>query len=121
LLFWSLLVWFFGWLTNYLVFLSLGIPLSFQAAIVLLVILQIGVVVPSSSGRIGVFHYLTILGLSLFGISKEAAFGYAVILHLVVYGSIAILGVLGIWREKEAWSRFTRLSLRSTLRSIQTE
>jgi hypothetical protein len=72
-------------LTNYFVLMSLQIHATFLAATVLLVILQVGVAVPSSPGKIGVFQYLAVLGLSLFGVAKAPALAFGVILHLLVF------------------------------------
>jgi len=114
---WSLLIWILGASTNYLVFLAMRLSLPVWAALLLLAVLQAGVAVPSSPGRIGIFHYLTIITLSLFAVEKEVALGYAVVLHLVVYVPMVLLGVYGLWREKVTWqilaeatTRLNRLS-----------
>lgn len=112
LLLWTLLVWLLGMATNYVVFLAMGLSLSLWAALFLLVVLQAGVAVPSSPGKVGVFHYLTMLALAVFGVEKEVALGYAVILHLVVYVPMALLGIYGLWREKVAWEKVSALATR---------
>ena len=118
LLSWSILVWMLGALTNYLVFLGMGLTLPASAALLLLVVLQAGVAVPSSPGRLGVFHYLTVLTLSLFAVGKEEALGYAVVLHLAVYLPMLILGLWYLWREGDAWQHFwpTKTNLRGLMR-----
>ena len=118
LLSWSAFVWILGALTNYLVFLGMGLALPASVALLLLVVLQAGVAVPSSPGRLGVFHYLTVLTLSLFAVGKEEALGYAVVLHLVVYLPMLILGLWYLWREGDAWQRFwpTKANLRGLMR-----
>jgi uncharacterized protein (TIRG00374 family) len=96
---WSLLIWILSILVNYIVFLALGLPLPFAAALFLLVVLEIGVAVPSAPGKLGVFHYLCTLALSVFGLEKGAALGYAVLLYFVVFGPPSLLGALFLWWE----------------------
>ncbi|MBM4467178.1 MAG: flippase-like domain-containing protein [Chloroflexi bacterium] len=96
---WSLLIWILSILVNYTVFLALGLPLPFAAALFLVVVLQVGVAVPSIPGKLGVFHYLCTLALGIFGLEKGAALGYAVLLYFVVFGPPALLGALFLWWE----------------------
>lgn len=96
---WSLLIWSLSILVNYTIFLALGLPLSLAAALFLLAVLQVGVAVPSAPGKLGVFHYLCTLALGLFGVEKGVAMGYAVLLHLVVFGPPSLLGAFFLWWE----------------------
>ena len=100
---WSVISWLLGLSTNILVFASLGLHLSLWVALVLFVVLQAGVALPSSPGRIGVFHYLTLITLMFFSVGKEAALGCGFILHLVVIGPIGIIGAICLWWEKVTW------------------
>lgn len=93
----SMAVWFLGGLTNYVALLSLGLSLPFISAFVLLAVLQVGGFVPSSPGKIGVFQYLCILALALFGVDKSIGLTYGILLYLVAYGPPLILGVLFLW------------------------
>jgi uncharacterized protein (TIRG00374 family) len=113
---WSFLIWLLGFGTNLLVFWAMGLTVTSLAAIFLLVVLQVGVAVPSSPGRIGVFHYLTVLALSLFSVPKEAALGIGIILHLVVYVPLFLLGAYFIWSEKLTWGNIMRIVTRVPLK-----
>lgn len=96
---WSVLICSLNILVNYTVFLALGLPLSFAAAMFLVVVLEVGVAVPSAPGKLGVFHYLCTLALGVFGVDKGVALGYAVLLYFVVFGPPALLGTLFLWWE----------------------
>jgi uncharacterized membrane protein YbhN (UPF0104 family) len=96
---WSLLIWALSISVNYIVFLALGLPLSFAAALFLVVVLQVGGAVPSAPGKLGVFHYLCTLALGVFGLEKGAALGCAVLLYFVVFGPPSLLGALFLWWE----------------------
>jgi uncharacterized protein (TIRG00374 family) len=113
---WSALVWILGFGTNLLVFWAINLSVSAYAGVFLLVVLQVGVAVPSSPGRIGVFHYLTILALSVFAIPKEAALSCGIILHLVVFLPLFLLGAYFIWSEKLTWGKILKISARGKVK-----
>ncbi len=94
LLGWTLVVWLISASTNLLLLRALALPPSPLIALTLLVILQAGSALPSSPAKIGVFHYLAILGLGLFNIPQDVALAFAVWLHLVVVVLLIGLGIL---------------------------
>jgi len=112
LLGWSLIIWVLSTLTNILVFLAMKLTMPIWISLLLLVVLQVGTAVPSSPGRVGVFQYLVVLCLSLIAMDKNVALGYSIALYLVVYISMALLGVWGLWHEKITWGRLTQSALR---------
>jgi len=87
----TLVLWTSGLVVNYFVLQALHIEASLVMAVVLLVILQAGVAVPSTPGKVGVFQYLAVLGLSLFGVEKAPALAFGLVLHLVVFVPVAII------------------------------
>jgi glycosyltransferase 2 family protein len=102
---WSLLIWAMTAFLNQLLLWCLGIDVPLVAPLLLLVVLQIGVRVPSSPGSIGVFHYLSVLTLGLFGVERELALGYGVLLHLVTYLPPSLLGLVYLGRSGYSLSR----------------
>ncbi len=92
----SILVWFLGAMTNYFSLLALDLQLL-PAAFLLLAVLQVGGLVPSAPGRLGVFQALCILTLSIFSIDKSVSLSYGILLYLVAFGPPAILGILFLW------------------------
>jgi hypothetical protein len=74
-----------GIVVNDLVLRSLRIQTPFMAAVVLLVILQAGVAVPSTPGKLGVFQYLAVLGLSMFDVGGAPALAFGLVLHLLIF------------------------------------
>ena len=93
---WSLLIWTIAVLTNVLVFWTLHQSFDPLAPPLLLAVLMSGAILPTSPLQLGVFHYLCIITLSLFGMAQGTALGYAVLLHLVVYLPIVIGGFFGL-------------------------
>jgi len=102
---WSLAIWLTAAAQFYVVIRAVGLQLPFTAGLLVVCLTSLGMVVPSSPGYVGVFEYLTVLSLSLFGVSKEAALGYALVLHAVLYLSSSVLGVLGVWFEGYSYAR----------------
>jgi glycosyltransferase 2 family protein len=112
LLAWTAVVWLLSVATNLIMLEAMGLSVSLWSSVLLLAVLQVGVAVPSSPGKIGVFHYLTVLTLSIFQVPRDAALGYAVVLHLVVYVPIALAGAWCVWREGVPWQRMLQAASR---------
>lgn len=108
---WTLAFWLVSALTNYLLLLAFHLPASPLIALFLLAVLQAGVAVPSTPGKIGVFHYLCVLGLSVFHVPAAVGFGYGLVLHFLVVGGISAWAVLALWRRSWSLRRLTEASL----------
>jgi uncharacterized protein (TIRG00374 family) len=94
----SVLIWALYGAVNYTLLGAIGEQPSVLTALFLLVVLQLGVAVPSSPGRLGVYHYLCIQALAVFGVSGAEALSYAVILHLISVVLPVALGASLAWR-----------------------
>ncbi len=94
LVFLSLLIWLIDVAAFYFMFLAFGFTLPFSAPFVVMIILMIGITIPTAPGFIGNWHYSCILGLSLFGIPKTDAFTFSVIFHFISIGMVVILGLM---------------------------
>ena len=90
----SLVNWGTAILTNQMLMWACGIHLPLIASVVLLLVLLAGINLPSLPGRIGLFEYLCVVVLGLFGIDKELAFSYGVLLHGVLLLPMALAGGL---------------------------
>ncbi|MBI1802192.1 MAG: flippase-like domain-containing protein [Chloroflexi bacterium] len=96
---WSALIWGLMIATNYTLFLALRLEPSWLVAIVLLIVLQIGVSVPSTPAKVGIFQYLTSLTLTLFGVSRETALSYGMLLYLIVLVPQVVIAGPFVWQE----------------------
>lgn len=90
-----------GVIVNDLVLCSLRIEAPFMAAVVLLVILQAGVAIPSTPGKLGVFQYLAVLGLSLFRVGNAPALAFGLVMHLLVFLPTAAMAALFLVFSRE--------------------
>ncbi len=76
LVFWSAVVWGTAILNNYLVLLALEIALPWTASLLILMVLQAGISLPSAPGRFGIFEYSCILALAVYGVAQASALSY---------------------------------------------
>jgi uncharacterized protein (TIRG00374 family) len=92
------IIWGLGGLTIWLILTAVGVPARSVTVFFLLVVLRLGVTVPTLPGRIGFYEGLCIVTLSIWGVGGSTAFSVGIILHTVVYLPptllAAVLGVL---------------------------
>lgn len=85
--------------TNYALFWSLPMGASWPAATLLLVILQFGVALPSTPGKLGVFQALAGAALALVGTGRDLAFSYSLLLYVVIALTQTLLAAPILWQE----------------------
>lgn len=95
----TVLVGFLSVATAYLIFLALEMPPSWVQSVLLWVVLQVGVSVPSTPGKIGVFQVLCQWTLGLFGVSATLGLAFGVLLYVAVPLTLMILGALALALE----------------------
>lgn len=90
----SVLIWIMILAATVMVFLAFPLNLSFLAAAFVAVMVGLGMLLPAPPGNIGVFEGFTILALLPFGVEKETALSFSLILHsleLVITTSIGFV------------------------------
>ncbi len=119
----SLAAWTCEFTSYYLVALGMGhslSALSLGSAALLMAIANIAILIPNAPGGFGLFEFVGVVLLTPFGIPKELALGYILIVHiLVVWMPINLLGFYYMGREhlslqKLKKSREEELSLQRT-------
>ncbi len=108
----SLLIWLVNALAIYTLFTAFAFSLPPVAALVLMIILLIGIAIPTAPGFIGNWHFSCVLGLSLFGIAKTPALTFALIYHFAAVSFTLFLGVVSfpylnfsfsdLWKEAKS-------------------
>ncbi len=96
---WTAVFWSVAAFTNYIMLRAFDLPSSPLIAFFLLAVLQAGVAVPSTPGKIGVFHYLCVLGLSVFHVPATIGLAYGLVLHALVVGGVSIWAAIALWRR----------------------
>lgn len=95
-------IWVLSAATNYIVFLALHMEASWIQAFFLAVVLQAGVAIPSSPGKIGVFQVLCRWALGIFGVSASLGLAYGVALYVAAPLAIMLTGAVALaiegWR-----------------------
>lgn len=93
----SIVIWITAVLNNHLILLALHMSLPLTASLLVLVVLQAGISLPSLPGNLGIFEYLCVLALSIFGIDQAPALSYGVLLHGVSMLPVLFGGLLLFW------------------------
>lgn len=78
---------------------SYGLDLSFLAAIVVLVVINLGVSLPNAPANIGSYQFFCVLGLSVFEIEKTKAAGFSIFAFLALNLPFALLGFIALLRS----------------------
>ncbi len=111
----SIIVWLIHGFTNYMVLAAL-IPqttvltskMMVLASFFVLIVLQLGIAVPSSPGRVGVFHYLSVLALTVFAIKRSTAVSFSILLHLITIVMPMGIGAILAWRTGIRFDQFQK-------------
>lgn len=112
---WALSAWLIGGLMYWIVMIAMnlqanGALLPIQAAFLVMTITSLAVVVPSSPGYVGVFHFGTQVTLNtVFGVDKSAALSYAFVIHTFTYIWLIVLGVYSMWHEGLSYQQLQRM------------
>jgi hypothetical protein len=64
-----------------------------MASFVLMIILIVGIAIPTAPGYIGNWHFACVLALSLFGLAKAEALSFALVYHFLSMIIVVVLGV----------------------------
>lgn len=92
-LFCSLLIWTIEGVTYTLVGSAFSLDLPLRAYFTTMVIVNLGTLIPSAPGYLGTFQFFCWLSLGLFGISKELAVSYGLVLNVMEYLPVTLVGV----------------------------
>lgn len=113
LIFLSIVIWLVDVLAIYTLLLSFGFALPVMASFVLMIILIVGIAIPTAPGFIGNWHYACILGLSLFGLARAEALSFAVVYHFL---SMIVLVLFGA-----AFLPFNKFSVSEMKKQMSTK
>ncbi len=115
---WSMIIWTVIAALNYTLLAAMRIRVPAVAALLLLVILQAGARLPSSPGNVGVFHYLAIVSLELFGVAHSVALSYAIVLHAFTFVIPSLAGALILIRTPGLGRALMRSGLLDLTRTL---
>lgn len=99
---WTLAHWLLNAVGFWLAFRAVGIQAPVSAALFLQAFIALGTAVPALPGFFGVFEYMSVQGLGVYGVTQQQAATWAIGYHLLSFIPITLIG---------AWY-FTRLGVR---------
>lgn len=89
----SLAIWMLAGLTNWCLLRAFAQHLPWTAVPLLLVALHFGRFVTVAPGQVGIFHYIALLVLGLYGVGHDTALAVGLVLHLFVILPPILLGI----------------------------
>lgn len=78
---------------------AFGLPVPWYAGFLVILLTNLGGILPSSPGSIGVYHYMTVLALTTFGTDRTDALSFALVTHAMTMLLIVLTGVWGLTRQ----------------------
>jgi uncharacterized protein (TIRG00374 family) len=84
----------------YFVMRAFGMALPVYAAVMLMAVINLGIMVPSSPGYIGPFEFFGVGTLLLFGVAKSASLPCILVIHALVWLPITLWGFYYMWTLK---------------------
>jgi len=95
----TLFLWMFMGISNIFVFYAFGLDLPVYASYVLLVVVSISILIPSSPGFIGVYHGGVVWTLHFFKVGQAEAISCAIVLHAAQFIPITLMGFYYLYKE----------------------
>lgn len=95
----SMLTWMLAVVSIFFSGKALNIELDFVHYFLILGVINLGALVPAAPGSVGVYQYLTVLVLPLYGISHTLSFAFGVLSHVTFYLVSSIVGLLFLFYE----------------------
>jgi uncharacterized protein (TIRG00374 family) len=116
LIVYTAIIWGANALLLWLVILAFHLHAPFTAGVLGNSVVSLGMTVPSTPGYIGVFDYLIVVTLGLYGIRRTPALAAALVFHAIAFVPVTIIGIIYIAR---AGLRMTVQMLRAGARVEQ--
>jgi uncharacterized protein (TIRG00374 family) len=95
----SVIIWSLVIASIDMVLLSFSLELSLFASIFVAVMVGLGMLLPAPPGNIGVYEGFAILALVPFGVDREAALSFSLVLHFVELAITTSIGFVCLVRE----------------------
>ena len=108
---WSIAVWATSGLFMLFVMFAFHIDAPPAAAFLLLCVTSLGMTVPSSPGYIGVYHWLVVSTLQIFGVERELALSFAFAVHALTFVPLTLIGIFYMMRENFSLQRIEQETL----------
>jgi uncharacterized protein (TIRG00374 family) len=98
--FWTVVIWTLDCIGVIVGARGVGLDLPFRVALLLLAGLGLGSALPSTPGYVGIYQFVAVSVLTPFGVSRDAALAYILIIQALGYVVIVAFGVPGLYKFK---------------------
>ena len=78
---------------------AFGLPVPWYAGFLVILLTNLGGILPSSPGSIGVYHYMTVLALTTWAVDRTTALSFALVTHAMTMLLIVVTGTWGLARQ----------------------
>jgi len=116
----SILSWGLVAISTWLVLLACHLNLPWVATFMVLVIVNLGVAIPSAPGSIGVAHFMAIVALKPWMVEQSAAQGFSIVLHAMPFLLTMGFGIIYLMREGIGLGRVTKIEREVTASLISS-
>ena len=87
---------------------AFGMDLPYTAAVMLMAVINLGIMVPSSPGYIGPFEFFGVGTLLLFGVAKHVSLPAVLVIHTIVWLPITLWGFYYLWTLRLSFQEIHR-------------
>jgi uncharacterized protein (TIRG00374 family) len=110
----SILAWSSESAAYYFILRAFGLELPVYVAIMLMAVVNLGIMIPSTPGYIGPFEFFGVGTLMLFSIAKSTALPCILIIHTLVWLPITLWGFYYMWTMKLSFREMEAKAKEST-------
>ncbi|GIW43931.1 MAG: membrane protein [Candidatus Binatia bacterium] len=100
----SLVLWFLPIVSSWIVMKGFGFPVPFSAALVVFLFIGMATALPNPPAMVGPFQYACILALGIYGVGREEALAFGLLLNALQVLTIVGQGVVGAVFLGLSWS-----------------
>jgi uncharacterized protein (TIRG00374 family) len=95
----SIAMWFVSALSIVFMMRAFALPVPWIAGLFVMMVVNLGGVIPASPGAIGVYQFLVVLALSLWTRETSSSLGFAVVNHAMSLLTVAVAGIIALMRQ----------------------
>jgi hypothetical protein len=97
---WTVLAWILSVLNIFFTFAAFDLSVPPTAAFLIVILVHLGLVLPKAPGMVGLIQYVSVLVLTHYGVEPSIAFGYGLVLHLLLVVPLVVLAAWGWYRSR---------------------
>lgn len=122
LIFISLLYSFFIWMllavSVYFALLVFSLNVPLYVSLFVTIVIAVGIMVPSAPGFIGTYQFACLSALALFGVDRNVAVSFSIILHASQFFPVIIIGYLCMLKEHMTFTAISKMNKDDKRKSI---